>query len=203
MQVWRALLESAASEHGARMSAMESATKNAEEMIGSLTLQYNRARQAYVTKELMEIRERRRGAQVARRKENMTTPTNVQSGKITQVIGPVVDVEFPPGALPDIYTALAVTNPAIDARADNLIIEVSQHLGENTARCIAMDSTDGLVRGMARQEHRRAHLRAGRQGGARPHPERRRRSGGRARPRVGGPQDARSTARRRPSSIRT
>jgi F-type H+-transporting ATPase subunit gamma len=54
-QVWRALLESAASEHGARMSAMESATKNAEEMIGMLTLQYNRARQAYVTKELMEI----------------------------------------------------------------------------------------------------------------------------------------------------
>jgi F-type H+-transporting ATPase subunit gamma len=55
MQVWRALLESAASEHGARMSAMESATKNAEEMIGMLTLQYNRARQAFVTKELMEI----------------------------------------------------------------------------------------------------------------------------------------------------
>jgi F-type H+-transporting ATPase subunit gamma len=55
MQVWRALLESAASEHGARTSAMESATKNAEEMIASLTLQYNRARQAYVTKELMEI----------------------------------------------------------------------------------------------------------------------------------------------------
>ncbi len=54
-QVWRALLESSASEHGARMSAMESATKNAEEMIGSLTLQYNRARQAYVTKELLEI----------------------------------------------------------------------------------------------------------------------------------------------------
>ena len=74
--------------------------------------------------------------------------TNVQNGKITQVIGPVVDVEFPPGALPDIYTALSVTNPAIDARQDNLVIEVSQHLGENTARCISMDSTDGLVRGM-------------------------------------------------------
>src|SRR5512143_4248788 len=71
-----------------------------------------------------------------------------QSGKITQVIGPVVDVEFPPGALPPIYTALAVTNPGIDARADNLVLEVAQHLGENTARCIAMDSTDGLVRGM-------------------------------------------------------
>ena len=74
--------------------------------------------------------------------------SNVQSGKITQVIGPVVDVEFPPGALPDIYTALAVTNPGIDARQDNLVIEVAQHLGENTARCVAMDSTDGLVRGM-------------------------------------------------------
>jgi F-type H+-transporting ATPase subunit beta len=79
----------------------------------------------------------------------MAPSTNVQSGRITQVIGPVVDVEFPPGALPDIYTALAVTNPGIDARQDNLVIEVSQHLGENTARCISMDSTDGLVRGMA------------------------------------------------------
>jgi len=55
IQVWRALLDSVASEHVARMTAMESATKNAEEMIAALTLQYNRARQAYVTKELMEI----------------------------------------------------------------------------------------------------------------------------------------------------
>ena len=55
MQVWRCLLESAASEHGARMAAMEAATRNAEEMIGKLTLQFNRARQAYITRELMEI----------------------------------------------------------------------------------------------------------------------------------------------------
>jgi F-type H+-transporting ATPase subunit gamma len=55
IQVWRALLDSAASEHGARMTAMEAATKNAGELIGALTLQYNRARQAYITKELMEI----------------------------------------------------------------------------------------------------------------------------------------------------
>src|SRR5512136_1398993 len=75
--------------------------------------------------------------------------TQIQNGKITQVIGPVVDVEFPPGALPEIYTALAVTNPGIDDRADNLVLEVAQHLGENTARTIAMDSTEGLVRGMA------------------------------------------------------
>jgi F-type H+-transporting ATPase subunit gamma len=54
-QVWRALLESQASEHGARMSAMENATKNASEMISRYTLAYNRARQAAITKELMEI----------------------------------------------------------------------------------------------------------------------------------------------------
>ncbi len=68
-------------------------------------------------------------------------------GKITQVIGPVVDVEFPPGALPEIFTALTLSNPSISAQADNLTIEVAQHLGENTARCIAMDATDGLIRG--------------------------------------------------------
>jgi F-type H+-transporting ATPase subunit gamma len=53
--LYRAMLESVASEHGARMTAMDNATKNAKEMIGSLTLQYNRARQAAITKELMEI----------------------------------------------------------------------------------------------------------------------------------------------------
>ncbi len=78
----------------------------------------------------------------------MATEIHLQNGRITQVIGPVVDVEFPAGALPEIYTALAVTNPAIDGRVENLIVEVSQHLGEDTARCIAMDSTEGLVRGM-------------------------------------------------------
>jgi F-type H+-transporting ATPase subunit gamma len=55
MQVFRALLEAVASEHGARMTAMDSATNNAAEMIARLTLQMNRARQASITKELMEI----------------------------------------------------------------------------------------------------------------------------------------------------
>jgi len=69
-------------------------------------------------------------------------------GKITQVTGPIVDVEFPEGALPEILTALHITNPAIDDTEDNLVIEVAQHLGDNIVRCIAMDITDGLVRGM-------------------------------------------------------
>jgi F-type H+-transporting ATPase subunit gamma len=55
VQMWRALLESEASEHGARMTAMDSATKNATEIIGRLSLEYNRARQSAITKELMEI----------------------------------------------------------------------------------------------------------------------------------------------------
>src|SRR5262249_23969548 len=70
-----------------------------------------------------------------------------KTGKVTQVIGPVVDVEFPPGALPEIYTALTLSNPGISSEPDNLTVEVAQHLGENTARCVAMDSTEGLVRG--------------------------------------------------------
>jgi F-type H+-transporting ATPase subunit beta len=69
------------------------------------------------------------------------------TGRITQVIGPVVDVEFPDGNLPPIYNALQITNPAISGEPWNLIVEVAQHLGEKTVRAVAMDSTDGLTRG--------------------------------------------------------
>jgi F-type H+-transporting ATPase subunit beta len=69
-------------------------------------------------------------------------------GKITQVMGAVVDVEFENSALPPIYNALQVTNLAISDKAWNLVLEVAQHLGENTVRCIAMDSTEGLTRGL-------------------------------------------------------
>ena len=68
-------------------------------------------------------------------------------GKIIQVIGAVVDVHFE-GELPPIFNALTVSNPAINSEPDNLVLEVAQHLGENTVRTIAMDMTDGLVRGM-------------------------------------------------------
>jgi F-type H+-transporting ATPase subunit beta len=73
---------------------------------------------------------------------------DLQNGRITQVIGPVVDVEFPAGALPFILNALRVSNPAISDKPDNLVLEVAQHLGEGTVRTVAMDTTDGLVRGM-------------------------------------------------------
>ncbi len=71
------------------------------------------------------------------------------TGKIVQVTGPVVDVEFPPGKLPNIFSALTLTNSFINDQEDNLVVEVAQHLGENTVRCISMDTTDGLTRGQA------------------------------------------------------
>src|SRR5882672_10012277 len=70
----------------------------------------------------------------------MATPAN-QTGKITQVIGAVVDVQFE-GALPAILNALETTN-----QGNRLVLEVAQHLGESTVRTIAMDTSEGLVRG--------------------------------------------------------
>jgi F-type H+-transporting ATPase subunit beta len=75
-------------------------------------------------------------------------PFGAAKGKIVQVIGPVVDVEFEGGKLPKILNALKVSNPSISAGKDNLTLEVAQHLGENTVRTVAMDTSDGLVRGM-------------------------------------------------------
>jgi F-type H+/Na+-transporting ATPase subunit beta len=76
-------------------------------------------------------------------------PVVVSQGKIVQVIGPVVDVEFSGADLPEINTALRISNPSISDKPGNLVVEVAQHLGERSVRCIAMDTTDGLVRGMS------------------------------------------------------
>jgi len=86
--------------------------------------------------------------------DSITVPgkPTVTTGKITQVIGPVVDVQFPPGKLPKILNALTVSNANISAEADNLVLEVAQHLGESVVRTVAMDSTEGLVRGAPVQD---------------------------------------------------
>src|ERR1700733_5617543 len=78
---------------------------------------------------------------------NIAATTTVSKGRLSQVIGAVVDVEFE-GALPAILNALETSN--VDARTGakvRLVFEVAQHLGENTVRAIAMDTTEGLVRG--------------------------------------------------------
>ncbi len=67
-----------------------------------------------------------------------------KKGKITQIIGAVLDIKFPDGELPAIYEAIHITRTT----GETLVVEVAQHLGDETVRCIAMGSTDGLVRGM-------------------------------------------------------
>ncbi|HDZ59142.1 MAG TPA: F0F1 ATP synthase subunit beta, partial [Ignavibacteriales bacterium] len=71
-----------------------------------------------------------------------------KKGKIIQVIGPVVDVEFEEGHLPDILNAIKIPRTTTEGVKDELICEVQQHLGEDRVRTVAMDTTDGLVRGM-------------------------------------------------------
>jgi len=74
------------------------------------------------------------------------------TGKVIQITGPVIDVEFPPGELPGIYNALEIERPKVKGADDdadgNLVVEVQQHLGNNWVRAVAMSSTDGLARGL-------------------------------------------------------
>lgn len=72
----------------------------------------------------------------------------MKKGQIIQVMGPVVDVRFPPGDLPNIFNALKLEAKSSDGKGIDLTVEVMQHIGDNTVRCVAMSSTDGLVRGM-------------------------------------------------------
>jgi F-type H+-transporting ATPase subunit beta len=73
----------------------------------------------------------------------------MNNGHIVQVIGPVVDVEFPNGHIPPVLNALEIPRTTTEGKEDVLICEVQQHLGQDRVRSIAMDSTDGLVRGMS------------------------------------------------------
>src|SRR5262245_965507 len=78
-----------------------------------------------------------------------TTAAEAKVGKVVQVIGPVVDVEFEGGHLPEIYSAVRITSDKADAGdAIDVIAEVEQHLGENRVRTVAMKPTDGMRRGM-------------------------------------------------------
>jgi F-type H+-transporting ATPase subunit beta len=78
----------------------------------------------------------------------MVTATAQRTGKVVQVIGPVIDIEFPSG-LPEIYNAVRIVADAVDGRdAIDVVAEVEQHLGENRVRAVAMKATDGMTRGM-------------------------------------------------------
>src|SRR6187401_3851269 len=81
----------------------------------------------------------------------MATATATKTGKVVQIIGPVVDIEFAGGVLPAIYNAVRISGDAGGQKVD-LIVEVEQHLGENRVRTVAMKPTDGLQRGMAAED---------------------------------------------------
>jgi F-type H+-transporting ATPase subunit beta len=71
----------------------------------------------------------------------------MNEGKIVQIIGPVVDVDFSGGSLPAILNAIKIPRPTLNGKSQDLVVEVQQHLGDNIVRTVAMDSTDGLARG--------------------------------------------------------
>jgi F-type H+-transporting ATPase subunit beta len=73
----------------------------------------------------------------------------INKGKVVRITGPVVDVEFDSGKLPEIYTALRITSDGFNvSKPIDIVVEVEQHLGENRVRCVSMHPTDGLIRGM-------------------------------------------------------
>ena len=83
----------------------------------------------------------------------MDTATTTVAGKVIQVAGPAVDVQFPEGKIPTIYNAVRITSEGFDVPAPiNIICEVAQHLGGGRVRTIAMQPTDGLVRGMKAED---------------------------------------------------
>jgi hypothetical protein len=146
-QVFQAVVENAACEQAARMLAMKNATENAGELIDELQLVYNKARQAAITQELSEIVGGRGGyflgSQPPHGPHRMRDRgTDMSSGRVVQIIGAVIDVEFPRDAVPRVYDALKVTEK-------DLTLEVQQQLGDGVVRAIAMGSSEGLSRGLA------------------------------------------------------
>ncbi len=133
--IYGCLVEAYASEHNSRMMAMQSSTDNAKEMLRDLSIQFNRARQAAITQEITEVIA---GAKAQKRKWR-----SMNVGKIVQVMGPVVDVEFKDGELPSIQDALKVNNGGKEC-----VMEVSQHMGNHIVRCIMLSASEGLCRDM-------------------------------------------------------
>ena len=168
ISIFRALLESTASEHGARMTAMRNASQNASELIDDLALEMNRARQAEITQEIMEVVAGAEGLRLGPRLENDMALTEEHRrgrgddaggqnvGRIEEIQGVVIEAVFPE-RLPEIYHAIMVSVPRSPApkrtstspppEDEYLVCEVQQHLGDDRVRAVAMDTTDGLARG--------------------------------------------------------
>ena len=144
--IYSALIDSFCSEQNSRMTAMDSANKNAQELLDELSVQYNHVRQGAITQEITEISA---GAKSMRDKSNkkeviQRRHTTDMAGKIVQISGSVIDVAFEPGQLPKIREALTVT-----LNNKKHVMEVAQHIGDNMVRCIMLSGSEGLSRGMS------------------------------------------------------
>ena len=152
--VYGALCESVSSELAARRTAMDSASKNASDMIEHLSLNYNRARQA-----AHHAGNHRRlwpaPMRAVCKKENPLCQ-NKPSAMWCRSWGLWLDIRFPEGRLPALLNAIRLDN-----HGTPLIAEVAQQIGDNVVRCIAMSSTDGHGPRRPGGGHRRSHHRAG------------------------------------------
>ena len=178
-RVFAALLESAASESAARRRAMKSATDNADELIKALDPRRptrparprsprRSGRSSAAPRRCRAVRNESdkctgSDSDMTETIEQSETPTADEGGigRVVRVIGPVVDVEFAPDEMPEIYNALQVERTLGDDTT-TLTLEVAQHIGDNTVRAISMQPTDGLVRGAPVTDTGVADLGAGR-----------------------------------------
>ena len=181
--VYQFLLQSMAAEQMARMVAMDLATRNASDMIRQLTLLLNKMRQAAITKELSGDHHRHRSHERIGVNMSQKEEKHNHVGKVIEVIGPVVDIEFAKDELPAIYNAIEIVSDGfVSPQPIRIITEVQYHLGENRVRTISMHPTDGLVRGMQARDTGRPHHRARRPGSAGAADQRDRRPGRQPRP---------------------
>ena len=142
-RIFDALVQSYASEHYSRMNAMQSATKNADELLGRLRLDMNMARQTQITNEIAEISGSGAAIQDAEMETKEVPPmekTNLQEAVISKISGPVLTVQYPASEEFHIHDLL-VTETGVH-------LEVASHTAPGECRCIAMESTYGLSCGM-------------------------------------------------------
>ena len=131
---------------------MAAATDNADDLIKTLTRVMNRARQDAITTEIMEIvggaeaLRPRTGSDMTTTAPEPTDPDTLPEGRVVAIAGPVIDVEFPPHALPEINHAVEV-DVELEGNKELIVAEVAQQIGDGRVRCICLKATDGLTRG--------------------------------------------------------
>ena len=135
-RLFQAVLEAKASEESSRMVAMKNATENAEDLIEDLTLSYNKVRQANITREMIEIASGAQGPLTPRTRRHRTPwrpPHRPPTGRVIQITGPVVDIEFPAGQLPAIYNAVEIQREG-EARSSARSSSTSATTGSGPSR---------------------------------------------------------------------